>query len=545
MIATALNPLRGTKATLLACALIVAFVAMAHGGAFRAGFVAFDDDHYVYENAFVRQGLTRDSVGWAFQLEHPRSYFHPLTWLSLMLDAELFGTSPWGFHLVNLLLHGTTAVLLFLFLARATRHPIPALLATLLFAVHPLTVEAVAWVAERKAVLSSALGMGALLAWTAWVERPSVARYAAVAALFCASLLAKPGLVVLPGLLLMLDYWPFRRFAEPRAEPAQSRLATLRPLVLEKLPLLALSLAATALSMASSRHLATETAAASTPWLRMGHALAAVWHYARATLLPTGLSVFHMQPDAFPLVPFLLGVAAVVAMTAAALALARRAPWLLVGWGWFLLCLLPYLGFKQVGLWPAWGERFAYLAIVGPAIAGAWSLFPSPVPPLPAARANVSIAFLAIAIPALMFATRAQTRHWHDSIALFSRAAAVEPGSYLMNFGLGKELFLARRYAEAEAPLARALEIHPASAPAHAVSGLTFAALGRPLEAEEQLRAAIRLAPSDANPYWHLAQLLWSTGRFEEARPLYAAFAQLAPSSLARERQAALARARE
>src|SRR6266545_91540 len=194
--------------TWMASAVVVVAIAAAHGRAVTADFVAFDDDQYVFQNEHVQRGLAPASFAWAFELVHPRSYFHPLTWLSLMLDRTLPGPGAWGFHLVNVVLHAAVAVLLLLVLARTTGQLWASLGAALLFGVHPLTVEAVAWVSERKTVLSAALGM------------------ATVAALALASLLAKPGLVVLPILLLLLDVWPLRRIGVPpgpRSEPGLAR----------------------------------------------------------------------------------------------------------------------------------------------------------------------------------------------------------------------------------------------------------------------------------------------------------------------------------
>jgi tetratricopeptide (TPR) repeat protein len=495
-------------------------VAVAHGGALRAGFVAFDDDHYVYLNPVVAQGLSGESAAWAFSLDRERTYFHPLTWLSLMLDAELFGVEPWGFHLVNLLLHAISAVLLFRFLARATGRTAGPLLAALLFAAHPVTVEAVAWISERKAVLSTALAMGSIVAWGAYARRPSAARYALAAALFLLALLAKPGVVALPLVLLALDAWPLRRAPWPFSP---GRTAAWRRLALEKVPLLAMGLAVVALAMVSF-----ETAAAGAPAppsLRVANALASIGTYLRVAFWPSGLALIHPFPQAAPVMMAALGAAILGAGTLAGVRLADRAPYVLAGWCWFVLALGPYLGLVQNGLWPAWAERFAYLALPGIAVAvgfGVAELAGTPV------RAG-AIA-LALLVP-LAVRTRAQVAVWKDSVSLFT-AASIEPGACEVQLGLGRALLVEGRYPEAEATLRTTLARCPPAAPTHAVLGMALYAQEHFFEAEGELRRALRLAPEDPGALHYLSLLLWRTGRREEARPVLETFVRVAPPNL-------------
>jgi hypothetical protein len=495
-------------------------VAVAHGGVLGAGFVAFDDDHYVYRNSMVAQGLSGESVAWAFSLHRERTYFHPLTWLSLALDGELFGLDPRGFHLVNLLLHALSAVLLFRFLARATGRTAGPLLAALLFAAHPVTVEAVAWVSERKAALSTALAMASIVAWGAYARRPSAARYALVAAAFLLAMLAKPGVVALPLVLLALDAWPLRRAPwpwTPGAAPAWRRLAV------EKVPLLAAGLAIVALAIASF-----ETSGAGTPStsLRVENALASLGTYLRVALWPSGLAVHHPFPAAAPAGAAALGAALLCAGTLAAVRLAGRAPFVLAGWCWFVLALGPYLGLVQNGLWPGWAERFAYFALPGLAVAVGFG-----VTEWAGSRARAGALALALLVP-LAVRTRAQVGVWRDSVTLFSRAVEVEPDSCVARYDLGRSLLVAGRHADAARELRATIDRCPPAAAPHAALGMALYAQERLEEAEAELREALRLAPDDPPSLNYLALVLWRTGRRAEAEPVLETFVRVAPPDL-------------
>ncbi len=518
-----LDPRAARLRAAVAVAVLLVATFVVHGRVLGAGYVGLDDADYVRDNAYVLGGVTLDSVAWAFRLEHTGNfcYFHPLTWVSLMLDTTVFGSGPWGHHLVNVLLHGTSAILLLLFLLRTTRSFGPSLVASLLFAMHPLTVEAVAWVTERKAVLSTALGMAAVLAYAAHAERPSRARLACVASLACAAVLAKPTLVVLPALLLVLDFWPLGRVRGARAAAGSVEL---RRLVAEKAALAVPAFAAFIPAVFSLRHPTSVPLA-----LRIENAVVSIPRYVAFAAWPVRLSVFHPFPDRIPFAVIAVAALACLALTGLAAAAARRWPFVAAGWAWFLVAIAPYLGLKQDGLWPAWADRFMYLPLIGLAVLaafGGWAALGA----LPQTRRLAVVVSAAVVVP-LALATYAQGAYWETSLALFGRAVAVEPSSGQMNFGLGAALARAGRTQEALAPLARAARLQPSVARAHATYGLALVYEKRFGEAQAEIDEALRLEPGFPEALFGRAQLLASLGLRDDAQRAYVEFLQRSPDT--------------
>ncbi len=519
------------RSIVLACLAVLAGVAIAHGGVLSNGFVELDDGLYVYENPHVQGGLSREGLAWAFKVQNDRdTYFHPLTWLSLMADAEAFGANPRGFHAVNLALHGATAVLALLVLFSATGRLGAATVAALLFAVHPVTVEAVAWITERKTLLSTALGLATVLAYVRHARRPSAARLALVAALQAASLLAKPGLVVLPVLLLLLDFWPLGRFAPGEAPSGWVRI---QRLLAEKIPLVMVSAGVLALAIVSSR---TSTFDAALPpfGLRLANAVASVPRYLAVAAWPSGLSVFHPFPSAVPLAVLSWAAIAIVATSAIVVALARRRPWLLVGWAWFLVALAPYLGLKQAGLWPGWAERFAYAPLLGLSAAVAFEA--SDLARSARVRRGALLGAGAVVAVAFALTSRVQVRHWKDSLTLFTHAVAVEPEAAVMRYDLAMSLAKSRRFDEAAAQLERAVELAPGNGQVQAKLASVERDRGRAAEAERWFRSAVRVDPREVEALYGLALLLEDQGRMAEAKPFFARFLGIAPARYGVER---------
>jgi hypothetical protein len=528
----------------LACAAVVVAIAIAHGGSLRNEFVDLDDDIYVYRNPLVQGGLTADSVRAAFSVDSPETYFHPLTWLSLMANRELLGPAPWGFHLVNVLLHAVAAVTLLLVLVRATGRPWLAALAAGLFAVHPLTVEAVAWAAERKTVLSTALGMLAILAYLSHSAKPAWWRLAPVGALLAASMLAKPGLVVLPGLLLIADVWPLRRlrlWATPVATEADPfpRCGPGR-LLAEKLLLGLVALAALAPAIRSTVGLSKLTAPLE---VRLANALAALPSYLGAVFWPVDLGPYHLYRAFVRVGPTLGGAALLLGLLVAAVLTARRLPAVAFGICWFLVALLPYLGIRQTGLWPAWADRFAYVPLMGVAVALVYG-----GEALVAGRRRAGRVLLAIAgaaAVALVVATRVQVTQWSDSVTFFERAVRIEPGATLMRFNLGMALVAKARYAEAVQVLDRAIAQSPYNGWGNAMMGVAKAGLGRDMEAEAWFLQALRLDPNAVEALCGLGELYTRAGQPARAATFYARLAVAAARSRPDLRELALRRMRE
>ncbi|MEW6071196.1 MAG: tetratricopeptide repeat protein [Planctomycetota bacterium] len=528
---------------LVAAALAILAATMAvYGRTAGHEFLSLDDPDYVTGNPWVRGGLSRASVAWAITHSYAANW-HPLTWLSHMLDVELFGMDPGSPHLVNAALHIASTALLFLALRAMTREPWPSLLVAALFALHPLHVESVAWVSERKDVLSTAFGMGTLLAYAGYARRPGLGRYAAVFVLLALGLLAKSMLVTLPVLLLLLDAWPLRR-KEPIAR-----------LVLEKLPLLALSLAISVKTVVSQGAAgAVSTTEVFTVPVRILNALSSYLLYLGQTVWPAGLACFYPHPAIVApesralLATGLAGAAVLAGVTAAALLGRRRWPYLLVGWLWYLGTLVPVIGLVQVGE-QARADRYTYLPLIGIFLALAGALADLGAR-RPAVRRGVA-AGAGIVLAALTGLTWRQVGVWRDSESLwahalevtdrnyhafdhlgthvasrdlpratklFEEASAIKPYDTAILVNLGIAYAHGGRTDEAIAKFEAALVRSPNLAGAHFNLGISLVARGDLEAAATHFRAAIRIRPEDVEPFLALGNLHARRGEWERAR---------------------------
>ncbi len=343
------------------CLVLAAITFAVFGQTLNHEFVNFDDNDYVYENPVVAQGLTFRGIVWAFTHVHSANW-HPLTWLSHMLDCQLYGLHPGGHHLTNVLLHIATVIVLFLVLRQMTGALWRSAFVAALFAIHPLRVESVAWVAERKDVLSGLFFMLTIGAYVRYARRPwSLARHGLVALLFAMGLMSKPMLVTLPVVLLLLDYWPLQR-----VEPGK-----LSGLVLEKLPLFALSAASCAVTFLAQSQAIQSIGSFSLP-LRLGNALAASMIYLGQIVYPAGLAAFYPYPlNGLPAWEVALAGLLLVGFSIVAWRERRKQPWLLMGWLWYLVMLLPVAGIIQVGV-QAHADRYTYLPQIGVYMAVTW-----------------------------------------------------------------------------------------------------------------------------------------------------------------------------
>ncbi len=358
---------RGRYAVLVVCALLLLATAAVFGQTLDFGFVNFDDRTYVSENPHLAAGLTTETIGWAFTTDCC-SNWHPLTWLSYLLDHQLYGLKPWGYHLSNVVLHGAAAVLLFLVLWRMTGDLWPSALVAAVFAVHPLRAESVAWISERKDVLSGLFFMLTLGAYAGYAGRPfSWARYLALVLLFALGLMAKPMLVTLPLVLLLLDFWPLGRI---RLSAAAAALP--RRVLAEKLPLLALSAASCAATWwAQQKAMSDFDALPSTS--RAANAAVSCLTYVGQLFYPVKLAVFYPYPPHGYAVWQVAALLLLAGVTAGVVAYWRRFPWLPVGWFWYLGMLAPVIGLVQVGA-QANADRYTYLPQIGLLIALVWSV---------------------------------------------------------------------------------------------------------------------------------------------------------------------------
>jgi tetratricopeptide (TPR) repeat protein len=499
------------RVELAACLLLgaVAFGLYARTGGY--GFTNFDDFDYVAQNPHVAEGLTWSNLAWAFTTLE-REFWHPLTWLSFLADVSLYGLRPGPMHLVNAGLHAASAALLFLALARLTRAPLRSACAAALFAVHPVHVESVAWISERKDVLSVFFGLLALVAYAHHARRPSPSRLALVAAAFAASLMAKSTLVTLPFLLLLLDAWPLGRLpvsvTDERNVPGDVPRVTWARAVLEKVPLLAMSIASSYLTFVAQARGGTIASAPGRE--RFGDGFVSYVRYAGKLLWPADLSVFYPLPQhGEPTWKVLAALAAVALVTALAVGARRRAPWLAVGWLWFLGTLVPVIGLVRVGA-HAMADRYAYFPAIGLYVALVWAA--ARLPWGPRARAVAAVAVLA----ALAVRTDRQVRLWADDERLFRQAIAATGPNPRAHELLANVLLNRGKDEEASAHLLEAVRILPQARTLTALGGV-LVKLGREDRAAEAYERALELDPRREEALSILSQLSFNRGDKERA----------------------------
>ncbi len=494
------NQAFGQSRVLAVCALI-AVTLLAYAPVRQAQFVAFDDDEYVLKNPHVTSGLTPRNILWAFTTVRGANWI-PLVWLSYMLYYSLYGLHAPGYHLTNLFLHLANVLLLFLLLRNMTGQVGRSLFVAFLFAVHPVHVESVAWVAERKDVLSLFFGLLATVSYVRYVRRPHPGVYALAALFFAFSLMAKAMLVTWPLLLLLLDFWPLGRVELPaRRRTAMRRVAAL---VLEKIPFFLLSVAAGLIAYYAESAGGAVWPTHHLPMLfRLCNALRAYADYLRVAVWPTGLAVLYPYPARIPLWQPALGFAVLAGVSALAWRRARSHPWLWVGWFWYVLALAPMIGIIQVGA-AARADRFAYLPFIGVYVAVVWSVVPwAQSRPLFQRCSLLPIGGTVVTLW-LALLTRRQVGFWKDSETLFSRAVQVTRRNYTMLNNLGVVRLNQGRLDEAASLFMEALRYRPNQALVHCNLGRVLECQGNREAAKACFEAAERAAPGDARVNYHL-----------------------------------------
>jgi tetratricopeptide (TPR) repeat protein len=489
---------------LVVAALLVVAVVAAYWRVLGSDFVDFDDDQYVTENPHVQHGLDAKAVVWAWTTMHEANW-HPLAWMSHTLDWQLWGAAAGGHHATSLALHAANTVLLLAFLHGTTGALWRSALVAALFGLHPLHVESVAWISERKDVLCTCLWLLTLLAYVRWVKRPSVLGYGVVALGFGLALAAKSMAVTLPFTLLLLDYWPLGR--------VDGRGRRLWRLVLEKVPLLPLAAGSAALTvLAQGRGGAVVPIEQSPLVLRVGHAIVFYVQYLAKMLWPSGLTFFYLPPAGGVAAWQMIACALVVALLTAAAVRARRPP-VLVGWLWYLGTLVPVIGLVQIQPW-AFADRYTYVPSIGVFLALAWLL--------PAGRAARPIAAAAIVLLlALGVRTWVQVGHWRDSAALFAHGLSVDPRNPIAHTNLAIGLTARGEVPAAMAHLEQALAIWPAFIPARIAMGNALLESGRAADAIPEFEAALEADPASAHALTNLGFAHVRAGRPAEAVGYY------------------------
>lgn len=477
----------------------------------RNPFISFDDREYVTENSQIKAGLTWQTFAWAWtSLDHAN--WHPLTWISHATDVQLFGMWPAGHHLTSLLFHAANAALLFLFLAQATRLPLASLAVAALFAVHPLNVESVAWIAERKNLLSAFWSLVGLLAYVSFARSPSRMRLAGVTGLFFLALASKPMAVTFPFLLLLLDRWPLERVA------SWKELLTDKSLWVEKIPLFALSTASCIVTVIAQHR--SNSFATLPLQLRLENAIISYGFYALKLVWPSGLAFLYPwplhAPDNWALVSsatFLVGI------TVFAWSERERRPYVLAGWLWFLGALVPVIGIVQVGS-QARADRYAYFPKIGLLIAAVWLL--AELVRRQAKYLKLGVAVFLVAVLGLGLCSRRQTDYWRSNYDLWLHAFQVTDGNYLAADKVGVALQDESRYNEALPYFESALRIN-------AADPLANFNVGANLHLQGKLQEAIGLYQVTAN------QPTSPTLRAEAFENMGTAYRQLGDPAKARE----------
>jgi protein O-mannosyl-transferase len=536
-------------------------------------FVNYDDPAYVTGNVYVRKGFTLENIRWAFTTTLMGNW-NPVTWFSHMTDIHLYGLDPRGHHLTSIIIHGLNTILLFIFLNRITGALWRSALVALIFSLHPLRVESVAWVSERKDVLSTFFFMITLLAYAFYVERPGIKRYLVIMVSFALGLMAKPMLVTLPFVLLLLDYWPLCRlhayqhtsapvFGGTMAGPLTKATSNSR-VVSEKLPLVLLSAVFSVIAVNAQRDAKALLSLPAYPVMqRVSNALLAYMNYLGKTFWPQDLAVLYPLQDQAAVTHAVVAFVFLAGVTLFCLWFSRRYPFLLTGWLWFMGTLVPVIGLIQVGL-QATADRYTYIPSIGLSLVLVWSAAEATAKLRH--RSMITLVLSGVLILSLIITTRRQLAYWENSITLFTHTLAVTENNYIAHANLGDALDKQGRYGEAMrhygealkikpdeafvydklatdldivgrpddavAYYRKSLQLDPGNAQVHNNLGITLIRRGEAGEAISEFMQAVRLDPGLVDAHYNLGLALASQGNFQEAVRYYSEALRLNPSDL-------------
>jgi tetratricopeptide (TPR) repeat protein len=479
-------------------------------------FVNYDDPVYVTDNKQLQKGLTWENVRWAFTSRYA-SNWHPLTWLSLMADYEMFGLKPAGYHAVNLAFHVANTLLLFLVLLGLTSRFWESIFAAAVFGLHPLHVESVAWIAERKDVLSGLFWLLTMWAYAGYVRRGGARRYAAALVLFALGLMAKPMLVTLPLVMLLFDWWPFRR-----------RFG--RKTLLERLPFVVMAVISSVITLMVQQEWGSVVALERlSVGVRICNALVSYVAYIIQTILPTGLAVYYPHPETFVIWEVAGSVLLLAALTTVVLFLARGRGFLAVGWLWYLGTLVPVIGLVQVGS-QSRADRYMYIPMVGLLIMAVWGI--GEVVRSRGAWKLAAAVCGVIFIAAFAVGTWVQTGYWKDSRTLWTRALSITEDNCVAHLNFGNVLLKEGKKEEAEGHYRKAVEIYGDYTEGHFNLGLALELEKEYDEAIKEFQTALRLNGRHWKARFHLANALSAKGKIDEALVEYQKAIELRPDDI-------------
>ena len=485
------------KYTYLIIIFLIASSCVAFGRIAGNDFINYDDNEYITENYQIQSGINLQTIKWAFTTTYC-SYWHPLTWLSHMLDWSMFGANASGHHLISLFLHVGSVIFLFLFLNKTTNNIWPSAFAATLFALHPLRVESVAWASERKDVLSMFFGMAALYAYAFYVELPKLSKYILCLLLFIFSLMSKPMMVTTPFILLLLDYWPLKRW-QKRIMYHNKRFNPVGWLILEKIPFICLTIVVGILTIWAQNKVGTIASTETLPFLaRTSNAILSYMAYMGKIFWPVNLAVFYPYEYFFSLWKVLISAIILIVITIAGLYYIKKIPFIFVGWFWYLGTLVPVIGLVQVGE-QAMADRYTYMPSIGIAIMLSWGI------PLLFKREDirkkilfpVAMAFLAV----LVIISWKQCGYWKNSITIFNHVLKVTNNNHIAHNNLGYTFLEKGETAKAIYHFDKAISINRNYIKAYYNRGNAYSKLGQYQRAIEDYNEAIRLNPDFADAY--------------------------------------------
>jgi len=500
-----MSEIQGTNNNIIRNVLMVMVIciitAIAYGQVGSFDFINYDDIKYISENTRVQDGLSWQNIRWAFGFSDSalEFYWHPLTWLSLMFDVELFGLHAGGSHIVNVIFHALNALLLFLVIKQVTGAYWKSAFVAILFVVHPLNVESVAWIAERKNVLSTFFWMLCMLAYAAYAKKPDVKRYLLVFLPFILGLLTKPMLVTLPIVLLLFDFWPLKRSFTLGTQNEEDhftadepifRKYSIKQLIIEKIPFLGFSLLSVAISTFSVHQTSQIISETAVPLaLRLENALVVYTKYLTKLAWPHDMAIFYPYPESIPAWQLILAAMTIVAITIASLLLVKKASYLIVGWFWYLGSLFPIVGVFQHGRWPEMADRWIYVPAIGVFVVLAWGgsdlLKKIRVPwPVPASAA-------ALITAGLILITTNQVAFWQNSKTIFAHTLDVTENNWLAHYNYAHAIKKEGNFKQAATHYKKALALRPGRPEIHNNLGTSFGLMGRIDQAIYHFKQAI------------------------------------------------------
>jgi len=502
-------------------------------------FIALDDNLYVVENANLQKGISLTSLAWAMSTFHTTNW-HPLTWLSYLADYELFGLNPAGYHINNLILHLLNTLLLFFLMQRMTGEIWKGAVIAALFAVHPLNIESVVWIAERKNLLSTLFWILTLLAYVRYAEKPGWKRYSVILVCFILGLTAKPMLVTLPFVLLLIDYWPLQRFSwsdRDRSGAIQDRAERRKLLIrlpIEKIPLLILSLLSAFVTFYAARTGGAIKAISVFPLVgRIETAIISYAMYLQKMVWPADLAIFYPYPVGRPLWQVGLSILFLTGMTALVCIKGRTHRYLITGWFWYGITLLPVIGLVQVGF-QSMANRYAYISLIGIFVIVVWGV--EDLLKRFSGRRYLP-AFIVAVILAFTVCTMSALPDWKNSEAAFQQALKVTKNNHIAELGMGNVWFSRGDFSKAQDHYRVSLRIKPDFEEAYNNLGLVYASQGKPREAETAFRQALTLNPGYAAARINLARFLWDRGRVAEAVDHFRVVVKADPGNMEKKRE--------